>query len=71
MVSMEAEIFDMFIVLVGGEAARLEVGEFSATGTNFKSSWDGAVDIGDDLGAWTMELLRDCVVLVASEANRV
>ena len=38
MVSRAAEIIDVFIDPVGGEAARLEVGELSATGTTVKFS---------------------------------
>ena len=38
MVSMAAEIFDVLVDPVGGEAARLEVGVLSATGTTVKSS---------------------------------
>ena len=38
MVSMAAEIFDVLIDPVGGEAARLEVGQLSAIGTTVKSS---------------------------------
>ena len=71
MVSMAAEIFEVLIDPVGGEAARLEVGELSATGTTVKSRWDGAVDVGDDIGAWTMALVHDCLVLVASKAKCV
>ena len=37
MVSTEAETFDVLIDPVVGEAARLEVGELSATGTAVKS----------------------------------
>ena len=37
MVSMAAEVFEVLIVSVGGEEARLGVGELSATGTTVKS----------------------------------
>ena len=36
---MAAEIFDVLIVPVGGEEARLEVGELSATGTTVGVYW--------------------------------
>ena len=71
MVSTAAEINDVLIDLVGIEAARLEVGVLIATGTSAKSSLGCAVDVDDDIGEETVALVRDCLTLVASEANCV